>query len=150
MYDPYISLDFAMVSHQKQHYCLCRLGFLDLFKATLFVMCLLHTLSKLNLPIVLNMALVFGSISSGVPASFGVSQGSILGPILFILYFSHITKYSISSSTSLMLYADNILLYHSVVSIHCLRKVQLDLDAISSWLSYRFLNMNSNKTKYVI
>ena len=66
------------------------------------------------------------------------------------LFFSSITKLSLSSSLSLTLYADDILLHHPVFSSHCLRKVQLDLQAISLWLSSRFLKINASKTKYMI
>ena len=48
-----------------------------------------------------------------------------------------------------MLYADDLLLYHCIVSLHSLTQIQLDLDSITSWLSSRFLNINTNKSKYM-
>ena len=78
------------------------------------------------------------------------AQGSNLGPILFTLYINDLTKLLLSPSPFLTLYNDNILLYYSIVSFHCLRQIYLDLDTISTWFPSRFFSINTNKSKYII
>ena len=83
---------------------------------------LLDSLSSLHLPPILlhwflfylsnhsQQSVVNGVISDSTLVTSGVPQVSILGPLLFILYLNDISKLRLSSSTKLILYADNILL----------------------------------------
>ena len=79
---------------------------------------LLDSFSSLHLPPILlhwflfnhsQQVVVNGVISDSTVVTSGVPQGSILGPLLFILYFNDISKLTLSSSTKLILYADDIL-----------------------------------------
>ena len=91
--------------------------------------------------------------SKGLFLSFGVPQGSILGPILFILYISdieHIAKYY---GFRVHIYADDSQLYISFVRYdilstvsnieHCLREIKY-------WMSKNFLKLNEDKTKFLL
>ena len=64
----------------------------------------------------------------------GVPQGSILGPLLYIIIMNSISKLPLSPGTKLILYADDILLYkpinNEVDSIH----LQSDVDTILQWI----------------
>ena len=51
---------------------------------------------------------ISGKSSSSVPVMSGVPQGSVLGPVLFILYVNHLTSYL---TCNFMLFADDIKLY---------------------------------------
>ena len=80
-------------------------------------------------------------VSSGVP------QGSILGPFLFILYINGVSNLPLSSNFSLILYADNMLLYKPIDSSLDYSSIQAELNAIYDWLSSKLLNLNTSKSK---
>ena len=73
----------------------------------------------------------------------GVPQESILGPLLFIIFFNDISSLLPSFSSHLFLYADDILLLHPVNSPQDCSSINSHLAAISSWLS--FLPLTSNQ-----
>ena len=54
---------------------------------------------------------VNGTTSQAIPVISGVPQGSVLGPLLFLIYIDTIPILHLSEGTKLFLYADDILLY---------------------------------------
>ena len=74
----------------------------------------------------------------------GVPQGSIFGPLLFILYINGLSNIPLSPTAKLILYADDILLYIPCNSASDISAIQHNIDLISSWFS-----ANSSKTKYM-
>ena len=87
--------------------------------------------------------------SSPLPVTTGVPQGSILGPLLFIIFFNDISSLLLSSSSRLFLYADDILLLHPVTSPSDCSLISSQLSIISQWLSSRSLQVNTQKSKYL-
>lgn len=81
----------------------------------------------------------------------GVPQGSILGPILFILYTADIIN-SIKSC-KYHIYADDVQLYISFKPddyVQAIKELNEDLGRISKWSSDNCLMLNPTKTKYVL
>ena len=76
---------------------------------------------------------------------FGVPQGSILGPILFILYISEIDKIARCFGLKVHCYADDTQLYISfdvVDIIPTIETIEHCLEAIKSWMTKMFLRLN--------
>ena len=78
---------------------------------------------------------VGGEQSSAIPVVSGVPQGSVLGPLLFIIYIDNVTS-RISSTSTISLFADDIALYHtwSIRSPADYVVLQADITAITMWI----------------
>ena len=90
------------------------------------------------------------SISMPLPVLSGVPQGSILGPLLFIIFFNDISSLLPSFSSNLILYADDILLLHPANSLSDITCINSQLHEIFSWLSLKSLQINTHKSKYIL
>ena len=88
-------------------------------------------------------------LSSTAPVKCGVPQGSILGPLLFILYINDI-KHHIDG-VELGLYADDTVIYTHNENAHLAQKsLQEKLNGFVEWSKTNELTINSQKTKLMI
>ena len=70
--------------------------------------------------------------SNQLPVSSGVPQGSILGPLLFLLYVNDVNDVVLSEGSKLILhvYADDILLYRQIHTMQDYAALQQDVDSL--------------------
>ena len=88
-----------------------------------------------------------GFSSTYKPVTSGVPQGSILGPLLCIIFMNSISHIPLSEGAKIVLYADDILLYKPINSAGDTSNLQEDVDAILKWIREHGLTPNHTKTK---
>ena len=84
-----------------------------------------------------------GQVSSPLPVLSGVPQGSILGPLLFLIYINDLPPCVLSSF--IFLYADDAKCLKPINSIQDCQTLQCDLDALTSWSHKWSLSFNVEK-----
>jgi len=81
---------------------------------------------------------------------YGVPQGSVLGPLLFIIYINDIVKIC-SKDCSIKIFADDTLIYvigESSAEIE--RKLNVAFNVVEEWMNNNKLKMNAGKTKFMV
>ena len=89
---------------------------------------------------------VNGASSNPLPVISGVPQRSILGPLLFSIFLDGITSVSISND-SMLLYADDILLYCMIRNHQARIHIQQDINSLHNWIQEKCLQFNASKCK---
>ena len=84
-----------------------------------------------------------GNSSDCLPVHSGVPQGSILGPLLFLVYINDLPSAITSSST--YLFADDTKFLKSICTLENCPQLQKDIDSMSSWCHKWKLTLNEAK-----
>ena len=89
-----------------------------------------------------------GSSSNTVPILAGVPQGSILGPLLFLVYINDIVS---DVGSAIRLFADDTTLYVIVDNPqHAAIRINSDLEKINDWASRWLVTFNPDKTESLL
>ena len=90
-----------------------------------------------------------GNSSDVLNVKCGVPQGSVLGPLLFLLYINDLPN--VSKILNFYLFADDTNIYYESNSLTELEKsVNRELDKLYLWLNVNRLSLNIDKTNYII
>lgn len=85
-----------------------------------------------------------------VTTEYGVPQGSVLGPLLFVVYINDIVKMC-PEGCNIKMFADDTLVYVNGESCEELeRKLNAVFAIVEEWMNVNKLKLNANKTKYMI
>ena len=93
--------------------------------------------------------LVEGCKSGQVHVSSGVLQGTVLGPLLFLLYINDMPTH-ISPGTSLKLFADDAMLYRKINNHTDQDHLQHDLDRLIDWAQSWQMTFNPSKCEIML
>ena len=91
--------------------------------------------------------------SAAAPLTCGVPQGSVLGPILFVLYTTPLASVIDNHSVIFHSYADDTQLYKSSPPDHLpelLQSIEACTSDIKSWMTLNKLKLNEEKTEVMI
>ena len=90
-----------------------------------------------------------GESSESLGINCGVPQGSVLGPILFLLYIIDLPN--ISKLLNFYLFADDTNIYFESSSLQELEKtINKELHKLYLWLNVNRLSLNIDKANYII
>ena len=92
---------------------------------------------------------VNGRLSNCLPLVCGVPQGSVLGPLLFLVYINDLPNCFLSSTVK-MFADDTSLTACAKDPVELESTLNDDLKVIYNWLKVNKLTLNVNKTKYII
>ena len=89
-------------------------------------------------------------VSKPFPVTYGVPQGSILGPLLFICYVND-SSVAIPPTVSHLYYADDLLLYYGGNNNSLIAKeLELAVSSLHDWYSDNGLEINYEKTEAML
>ena len=88
--------------------------------------------------------IVEGKISDSITVISGVPQGTVLGPLSFLLYINDLPD---SIKCKIGLFADDSIVYNNIISITDCKILQSDLDALCLWSKNWDMEFNTDKCK---
>ena len=92
---------------------------------------------------------VCGVNSDPVNVTSGVPQGSVLGPLLFLIYIDGLTSIPLNGG-SLVIFADDLLLHKVIYCADDFLALQEDVDSLANWITVHHLTLNVRKCKSLL
>ena len=85
---------------------------------------------------------VDGETSDAAAVKSGVPQGSVLGPLLSLIFINDLTEHT---SSTVRLFADDCVMYRQIANIHDCKVLQEDLNQLHEWEERWQLDFNKAK-----
>ena len=89
------------------------------------------------------LVIIDGSISSPIPVTSGVPQGTVLGPILFSIYINDLPE--VIKHSTIRLFADDCILYRQIKCTEDAILLQSDINSFMEWASIWQMKLNVDK-----
>ena len=90
--------------------------------------------------------LLDGLFPATSPVTSGVPQGTVLGPLLFLVYINDLPSRVCST---VRMFADNCLLYRTMKTVHDTNTLQSDLDSLQHWEKDWLMEFNPSKCEAI-
>jgi hypothetical protein len=87
--------------------------------------------------------------STSLPTTYGIPQGSILGPLLFLIYINDLHN-AVTDTEPILFADDNTLAYASNTLQSLFSTINRSLVELNSWLVANKLTINTSKTNYIL
>ena len=87
-----------------------------------------------------------GQFSQSLRVTSGVPQGSVLGPVLFLVFINDLPE---CIDCSVGLFADDTLVYHTIQHQQDITRFQENLNALGLWAKQWGMSFNINKSKII-
>lgn len=88
-------------------------------------------------------------ISDQLPIEFGVPQGSVLGPTLFLIYMCDIMNIPIDCADIICYADDTVIIFKGISWEEVHKTAEKGMSLIADWLNNNLLTLNIGKTKYL-
>ena len=94
--------------------------------------------------------MVNGSESDVVKVISGVPRGSVLSPLLFLIYVNDLCNITLSHGSKVSMYADDLVLYNVIDTESALLSLQEDINNIVQWARSNLMTFNYSKCKIML
>jgi len=88
-----------------------------------------------------------GEYSSSIPVTLGIPQGTVLGPLLFLIYIDDLPEHV--SKSRIRLFADDCIIYKQILTPNDAELLQEDINSIAQWASLWQMRFNVTKCCYI-
>ena len=88
-----------------------------------------------------------GGFSTDIQVISGVPQGTVLGPLLFLILMSDINK--VVSNTKIISFADYTRVYNNIKTVDDCNVLQSDLESVYNWADVNNMLFNASKFDYL-
>jgi len=90
--------------------------------------------------------ILYGQSSNDAPVTSGVPQGTVIGPLLFLVYINDLPD---RVSSTVRMFADDCLLYRTIQDVQDTTILQADLNHLQEWEAESLMDFNPSKCEVI-